>query len=292
MDKGKILLVNLAKGNLGEHKSAILGSVIVNLILISALSRAKQTPEDRRAHPFHVIVDEYQNFASESLSVLQSEARKYAVDLVVAHQFRDQLSLETRGSALNVGNFICFRTIGIDGPELASQFDNTPPEPDPMWQSIRYQSVERPEEWIAGPRDEKVPGPRRLYSDVALEKANKLSNQPPFEFTARLIVRDPDNPRRLKLAEYDLVTVDPESEDAINAYGVENREQAQWIREQSQKLGRPRAQVEEEIRRRTGGRDAMQARPRRKHVAASEVIEGEEIDAFSNEVGSVIMLDE
>jgi len=54
-------------------------------------------------------VDEYQNFASESFAVLQSEARKLAIDLIVAHQFRDQLDEESRGSALNVGNFVSFR---------------------------------------------------------------------------------------------------------------------------------------------------------------------------------------
>ena len=85
-----------------------------------------------------MIVDEYQNFAGDSFSVLQSEARKYAVDLVVAHQFRDQLTLENRGSALNVGNFITFRTTGVDGPELARQFDNTPPEPDTRLGTVAY----------------------------------------------------------------------------------------------------------------------------------------------------------
>ena len=126
MDKKKILLVNLSKGELGENNSSLLGSFIINMILISALSRRDITLEERQALPFHVIVDEYQNFASDSFSVLQSEARKYAVDLVVAHQFRDQLTDEVKGAALNVGNFISFRTTGVDGQELTTQFDNTP----------------------------------------------------------------------------------------------------------------------------------------------------------------------
>lgn len=292
MDDNKILLVNLAKGKLGEHKSAILGSVIINLILTSALSRADESLEERQEHPFHVIVDEYQNFASESFSVLQSEARKYAIDLVVAHQFRDQLSLETRGSALNVGNFICFRTIGIDGPELASQFDNTPPDPDLIDVPILTENPDYPGEYDKSSRYEKIAGPRRLYSDVASEKANKLSNQPPYEFAARLIVSDPDKPGRLKLAEYDLITINPKSADAAQAYGKEDSAQAQWIRLQSQKRGRPRAEVEQEIHRRTGGRDAIGARPKLKEVEASEVIEGNDIATFRSQLGSVIMVNE
>lgn len=140
MDKRKILLVKLSKGDLGENNSSLLGSVVVNQLLLAALSRADMPEAERRARPFHVIVDEYQNFASESFSMLQSEARKYAVDLVVAHQFRDQLDEQSRGSALNVGNFVCFRVTGVDGPELAAQFDNTPPPPDIVWEPIRMPS--------------------------------------------------------------------------------------------------------------------------------------------------------
>ena len=89
MDEGKILLVNLSKGDLGEANSSLLGSVLVNLIMIAAFQRRPIPYKQRR--PFHLIVDEFQNFATESFTILQSEARKYAVDVVVAHQFRDQL---------------------------------------------------------------------------------------------------------------------------------------------------------------------------------------------------------
>ncbi|MCH7662831.1 MAG: type IV secretion system DNA-binding domain-containing protein, partial [Chloroflexi bacterium] len=127
MDEGKILFVNLSKGDLGEDNSALLGSVLVNLILMGSLRRRSIPYEQRR--PFHLIVDEYQNFATESFAVLQSEARKYAVDVIVAHQFRDQLDDLNRGSTLNVANFVVMRVSGKDSFELASQFDNTPPEP-------------------------------------------------------------------------------------------------------------------------------------------------------------------
>ena len=62
--------------------------------------------------PFHLVVDEFQNFATESFAILQSEARKYAVDVVVAHQYRDQLNDLLKGSTLNVGNSVIFRVTG------------------------------------------------------------------------------------------------------------------------------------------------------------------------------------
>lgn len=298
MDKDKILLVNLSKGDLGEHNSALLGSVIINLILMAALSRRDQDPEEREAHPFHVIVDEYQNFAGDSFSVLQSEARKYAVDLVVAHQFRDQLTIETRGSALNVGNFITFRTTGTDGPELASQFDNTPPEPDMQYEPVRYQSVENKNHYLRGNEDKLVAGPQRLYSDVMLQKANELTNQPPYYFEARIIEPDPspDRPRHLRLAEYKLVTVDPKEkrdDDLIrDIYGLKDEERPIRIRNESRKLAKPKAEVAEEIRRRTFGR-TMGSKPKLKEVPAAEKMSAEEITTrLTQETGMFIMMDE
>jgi hypothetical protein len=98
------------------------------------LKRKEKAKDDRKQ--FHLIVDEFQNFASESFSVLQSEARKYGVDVVVAHQFRDQLDLELKGSTMNVGNLVVFRTTRRDSYDLASQFDNTPPPADTKVESV------------------------------------------------------------------------------------------------------------------------------------------------------------
>ena len=89
MDEGKILLVNLSKGDIGSDNAKFLGAIIVNQLLIAALSR-REIPEGQR-RPFHLYVDEYQNFATKSFPDLQSEARKYAIDTLVAHQYRDQL---------------------------------------------------------------------------------------------------------------------------------------------------------------------------------------------------------
>lgn len=296
MDTDKVLLVNLSKGQLGEHNSAILGSVIINLILMAALSRRDKTLEERKVHPFHVIVDEYQNFAGDSFSVLQSEARKYAVDLVVAHQFRDQLTIETRGSALNVGNFITFRTTGVDGPELASQFDNTPPPPTHHYEPARYKSVEIEGRFMRGSEDVQVDDPQRLYSDMMMQKANELTNQPPFHFEARIIEPDPDHPRRLRLAEYKLETIDPEGEESAElvkkVYGKKDENRPARIQAESRRLARPREVVAAEIRRRTLNRASMGPSPRIEPVPASEIVEGEESDPFWGVISSAIMADE
>ena len=197
MDEGKILLVNLSKGDLGEDNCALLGAVIVNLVLIAALQRRSVPREQRR--PFHLIVDEFQTFASESFATLQSEARKYAVDIVVAHQYRDQLDLLTQGSTLNVANLIVIRVSGKDSPTLASQFDNTPPAPDKSMEPLyrvhptRAGRYRRAALQIFSPasgegtlyREKELP--RRLYSDVQAEQANRLTVQPNFSAYCRLV---------------------------------------------------------------------------------------------------------
>jgi hypothetical protein len=125
MNEGRILLVNLSKGQLGEANSAFLGSVIVAKLVVAVFARAKDKLEPRR--PFHIIVDEFQNFAISSFPMLLSEARKYNVDLVIAHQYRDQLRDWVQGATVNAGNIVCFRVGGDDALEMAHEFDATPP---------------------------------------------------------------------------------------------------------------------------------------------------------------------
>lgn len=281
MDEKKILLVNLSKGELGENNSALMGSVMINLILIAALSRRDKPVTWRQERPFHVIVDEYQNFASDSFSVLQSEARKYAVDLVVAHQFRDQLTLENRGSSLNVGNFISFRVTGTDGPELAAQFDNSPPPPDLVWEPLRISSLQFPGFYERGAVDHPVPGKPRLYSDVTLQRANELANMPPFQAGVRLIERQLDNRRQLRLTQAVIQTIDPDKEVAdplrLAVYGDEdkNKGAAERIRERSRGRARPRAEVIREIDERTFGHARLADAGDRPPTAPSEIVAAE-----------------
>lgn len=272
MDEQKILLVNLSKGDLGENNSALLGTFLINMILVAALSRRDMSLQERQAKPFHVIVDEYQNFASQSFSTLQSEARKYAVDLVVAHQFRDQLLLENKGSALNVGNFVSFRTTGIDGLELSSQFDNTPPQADPVWEPIRVASDQWQGYYERGKVDQQVPGNRRLYSDVMMQTANELTNLYPYRAKVKVIIDDPTLGRS-RLQEYLVDTWDSRNEEYASAYyGLSSPSSATRIRKQSRLLARPRAEVDTEITERTGGAADANVDPDSQGIASHEVI--------------------
>ena len=123
MHDGKILLVDLSKGKLGDDNANFLGSVIVAKLAVAIFGRANQPRHLRR--PFHIIVDEFQNFATSSFPMLLTEARKFAVDMVIAHQYRDQLRHWVQGSTSTAGNLICFRLNGDDADDLAKEFDHS-----------------------------------------------------------------------------------------------------------------------------------------------------------------------
>jgi len=257
MDEGKILFVNLSKGDLGENNSALLGSVLVNLILIAALRRRGKGYEQGRRR-FHVIVDEYQNFANPSFSILQSEARKFGVDLIVAHQYRDQLDENSRGASLNVGNIICFRVSGRDSYFLASQFDNTPPPADVKMEPAYAEWADTPrgtnlfvEYRLPGTGDrvyEAVEQPQRSYNDMEAEMANKLSTLKDYRAYCRLIRRP--QPGQSELKEYKMVT-NPKPQ-VQGAWSNQVRETC--IQHSREEYGRDRRVVEEQIYKRTGER--------------------------------------
>lgn len=123
MDQGKILIVNLSKGLIGEDNAAILGSFIVTKIQLAAMSRSDiERIEDRR--PFYLYVDEFQNFATDSFATILSEARKYALNLTVANQYIGQMTETVRDAVFgNVGTVISFRSSPDDAPILAKQFE-------------------------------------------------------------------------------------------------------------------------------------------------------------------------
>lgn len=123
MDEGKILIVNLSKGLIGEDNASILGSFMVTKIQLAAMSRSDIPKiEDRR--PFYLYVDEFQNFATDSFATILSEARKYGLNLTVANQYISQMSDTVRNAVFgNVGTMICFRVSADDSPILAKQFE-------------------------------------------------------------------------------------------------------------------------------------------------------------------------
>ena len=233
----------------------------MNMVLMAALKRRSQPQKQRRN--FHLIADEFQNFVTESFSVLQSEARKYTVDVTVAHQFRDQLPDLLKGSTLNVGNFIIFRVSGRDAYSLASQFDNTPPAPDtrvePVYQYYDYQGqnflVDTGLNTGEGKLYQEVELPKRAYNDMEAEMANRLSILPDYQAWCRLIY----DPRSRGEKDKTPILIERliKTEDL---YGQRDKDQidagkkiAATIRENSRTMGHYYKDVEEEINRRSFG---------------------------------------
>lgn len=121
MDEGKILLINLSKGKLGEENSNFLGLVLIPKILVASMSR-QDMPEDQR-RDFFLYVDEFQNFATPDFATILSEARKYHLNLTVANQFIGQVDEEVKNAVFgNVGTLICFRVGVTDASYLAHEF--------------------------------------------------------------------------------------------------------------------------------------------------------------------------
>ncbi|OGI17575.1 MAG: hypothetical protein A3J63_04155 [Candidatus Moranbacteria bacterium RIFCSPHIGHO2_02_FULL_40_12b] len=120
MDQGKILIFNLSKGRIGEINARLLGMVVVGKILMAALSRT-DTPEDQRKD-FHLYLDEFQNVTTNSIAQILSEARKYHLCLIIAHQFIGQLKEEISKAVFgNVGSLCAFRVGAEDADFLEKQ---------------------------------------------------------------------------------------------------------------------------------------------------------------------------
>ena len=123
MDEGKILILNLSRGLIGEHNAGILGAMMVTKIQLAAMSRADIADISNR-RPFYLYVDEFQNFATDSFAVILSEARKYGLCLTLANQYISQMPEEVMGAVFgNVGSLITFRASANDGPFLEQYFN-------------------------------------------------------------------------------------------------------------------------------------------------------------------------
>jgi hypothetical protein len=123
MDDGKILIVNLSKGLIGEDNAGILGAFLVTKIQLAAMSRS-DIPDIKDRRPFYLYVDEFQNFATDSFATILSEARKYGLNLTVANQYISQMSDTVRDAVFgNVGTMVSFRVSADDSPILSKQFE-------------------------------------------------------------------------------------------------------------------------------------------------------------------------
>lgn len=126
MDDGKIFLVNLSKGEVGEENSALLGAMLITRLQLAAMSRVDVSEEERR--DFYLYVDEFQNFATEAFATILSEARKYRLNLTIAHQYIGQLvtdlNTKVRDAVFgNVGTMVVFRVGSTDAEFLENEFD-------------------------------------------------------------------------------------------------------------------------------------------------------------------------
>jgi hypothetical protein len=170
MDKKKILLVNLAKGRTGEVNSELLGLIIVSKLQMAAMSRA-ELPEAER-HDFYLYIDEFQNFITDSIATILSEARKYRLCLTIAHQYVGQLvkdnDTKIRDAVFgNAGTMVSFR-IGVDDVEtIAKEFAPTVNEYDLL-------NVEKYTAYI------------KLLIDNAASKAFNMQTIPPQKGDAEL----------------------------------------------------------------------------------------------------------
>lgn len=125
MDGQKIFIANLSKGKMGEDNSALLGSMIITRLQLAAMSRVDTAETSRK--DFFLYVDEFQNFATDSFANILSEARKYRLSLILAHQYIGQLvhdqNTKVRDAVFgNVGTIICFRVGAADAEFLEKEF--------------------------------------------------------------------------------------------------------------------------------------------------------------------------
>ncbi|HVO86403.1 MAG TPA: DUF87 domain-containing protein [Candidatus Binatia bacterium] len=137
MDEGKILVVNLSRGLMGEDNAGILGAMMVTKIQLAAMGRADMAESKRR--PFYLYVDEFQNFATDSFATILSEARKYALNLTIANQYISQMAEAVRDAVFgNVGTMMSFRVSPDDAPFLTKYFEPQFEPTDLIQQHSRY----------------------------------------------------------------------------------------------------------------------------------------------------------
>ena len=124
MDEGRILLVNLSKGRIGDDTSALLGSFLVTALQLAAMGRAAISEADRR--DYYLYVDEFQNYATDSFATILSEARKYRLNLTIANQYLGQLEESTLAAVFgNIGTLITFQVGAQDAEIVVKQLSGS-----------------------------------------------------------------------------------------------------------------------------------------------------------------------
>ena len=130
INQGHILIANLSKGSLGEEAANLLGSLLVSRIQQAALARANIPEAERR--DFYLYIDEYHNFTTQGFASILAEARKYRLNLILAHQYLDQIDQKIRAAVIaNTGTIVIFRVGPEDAQVLAKEFG-----PDWPWSNL------------------------------------------------------------------------------------------------------------------------------------------------------------
>ena len=124
MDEKKILIANLSKGLIGETNANLLGSMLITRLYLSAMSRADLPAEEmKQMSNFYFYVDEFQSFANDTFANILSEARKYKLNLTIAHQYIEQMEEEVKDAVFgNVGTIVSFRVGPFDAEVLETIF--------------------------------------------------------------------------------------------------------------------------------------------------------------------------
>lgn len=121
MDEGRILIVNLARGQVGEDTTSLLGALLVTTAALAAFSRAEVPEPDRQ--PFFIYLDEFQTFTTRSLATMTAELRKYGIGVIASHQYLEQVEPEVINAVLgNAGTIIAFRLGPRDANAIAGEF--------------------------------------------------------------------------------------------------------------------------------------------------------------------------
>jgi hypothetical protein len=190
IDEKKILLVNLSKGKIGEGNSSLLGSMLVTKLYFAAMTRV-DLPIHERSH-FYLYVDEFQNFATPSFANILSEARKYGLSLILAHQYIAQLDETVRDAIFgNVGTMVAFRIGGADAevfekeftPEITTQ-DFVNAEFAQIYVRLMINGLtSRPFSAITLPP---MPQPEHSFKREVIEASRKRYGTPQSEVTERI----------------------------------------------------------------------------------------------------------
>ncbi len=168
MDNGKILLINLSKGDLGEENSNFLGLILVPRILMAAMSRADMPEEQRRS--FYLYVDEFQNFATPDFAQILSEARKYRLSLTVANQFIGQVDEEVKNAVFgNVGTLVSYRVGVTDANYLAHEYR-------PVFEEDDLLNIERYHVYIKTTVNNEPVQPFSMDMTMDMDEVRKKSN--------------------------------------------------------------------------------------------------------------------